>query len=128
MGAIDVFVDDEEAAHLLDHLGVAVDEDAQPVGIVALAQARHVVLAGDINETQTGKAWGLFGKGMDDPSGAELTFPAAAPVKRIDALFTSPTLHATRPAVDLAEADLVAATDHRPLWADLDLRELALPG
>lgn len=83
-----------------------------------------LVLAGDINETHQGPAWSLFAKQLDDPSGDVLTFPSSKPVKRIDAVFASPELKAVRPAVELVEADLVAGTDHRPLWLDLDLSAL----
>lgn len=91
-----------------------------------LADNVPAVLAGDVNETSKGSAWQLFAAGLDDPSGEINTFPAKAPVKRIDTIFTSPVLRATRPQVDLDQADLKAASDHLPLWADLDLSGLAV--
>lgn len=91
-----------------------------------LSHGTPLVIAGDINETQGGAAWGQLAATMDDVSGDALTFPSLAPVKRIDAIFTSPALRATRPAIELAEADLATATDHRPLWADLDQSALTL--
>ena len=50
------------------------------------------------------------------------TFPARRPRRRLDVVFASPEL-AVLPhrEVDLAEADLAAASDHRPVWVDLDL-------
>lgn len=83
-----------------------------------------LVLAGDINETATGGAWGLLADGMDDVTGELFSFPAHAPQKRIDAIFSSPQLQATRPAVELDGRDLRRATDHLPLWVDLDLSAL----
>ncbi|WP_050669266.1 endonuclease/exonuclease/phosphatase family protein [Luteipulveratus halotolerans] len=83
-----------------------------------------LVVAGDINETHQGKAWTELSRELEDANGDVLTFPSRNPVKRIDAIFASPQLRPVRPQVDLDEADLVAATDHRPLFLDLDLSTL----
>ncbi|AKU19027.1 hypothetical protein VV02_16885 [Luteipulveratus mongoliensis] len=83
-----------------------------------------LVVAGDINETHDGKAWAELSRELEDANGDVLTFPSSKPVKRIDAIFASPTLKPVRPSLELDEADLVAATDHRPLYLDLDLTPL----
>lgn len=88
-----------------------------------LADHDALVVAGDINETPDGRAWGVLADGLDDVSADLLSFPAKAPVKRIDAVLSSPQLGARSipveqvPGVD--PADLVAASDHLPLAVDL---------
>lgn len=90
-----------------------------------LADRGALVVAGDINETPQGRAWAALADGLDDVSGDLLSFPASAPVKRIDAILSSPQLHGR--AVPVTEvdgvdaADLVRATDHLPLAVDLTL-------
>lgn len=84
-----------------------------------------VVIAGDLNEVPTGPSWrALRDAGfVDHGSRAWLTFPAEAPVKRIDALLTRgevDVVHHGGP--ELAEDVLAAASDHLPVVADLRLR------
>ena len=81
-----------------------------------------VLLAGDLNEGQTGQAWQLFAAPLHLVSPTTPTFPAKAPRKLLDVIFASREL-AVRPhaPLHLDEADLVAASDHRPTWVDLDL-------
>lgn len=83
-----------------------------------------VVLAGDLNEGETGQAWQLFAAPLRLVSPTTPTFPSRSPRRLLDVVFASPEL-AVLPArpVDLDEADLVAASDHRPVWVDLDLGE-----
>jgi hypothetical protein len=54
------------------------------------------------------------------PTGA--TYPARAPRRLLDVIFASPDL-SVLPHQDVAldTADLVAASDHRPVWVDVDL-------
>jgi endonuclease/exonuclease/phosphatase family metal-dependent hydrolase len=79
-----------------------------------------VVLAGDLNEGETGRAWQLFAAGLRLVSPTTPTFPARSPRRLLDVVFASPEVTVLPHAgVDLAEADLVAATDHRPVWVDL---------
>ncbi|MDF8265795.1 endonuclease/exonuclease/phosphatase family protein [Luteipulveratus flavus] len=92
-----------------------------------LGEDSPLVIAGDINETHQGNAWTELSRDLEDANGDVLTFPSSAPVKRIDAIFASPALKPVRPQIALEEADLVAATDHRPLYLDLDLGALRLP-
>ncbi|MFA1542062.1 endonuclease/exonuclease/phosphatase family protein [Actinomadura monticuli] len=96
------------------------------------ARARYgapVVLAGDVNEEPGGAAWNALTDRFEDayaaaPAGAELTFSSSDPVRRIDAVFTDPAITAAACGVPTDEAlmrDYPAATDHRPLRADLDV-------
>jgi endonuclease/exonuclease/phosphatase family metal-dependent hydrolase len=83
-----------------------------------------VVLAGDLNEVPTGPSWErLRAAGfVDHGSAAWRTFPASAPDRRIDALLlrgAATVTHHGDPGVD--PALLAAASDHRPVLAEIDL-------
>jgi endonuclease/exonuclease/phosphatase family metal-dependent hydrolase len=90
----------------------------------ALADRGPLVLAGDLNEEDTGPAWRL----IDVPdrmrlvSPARPTFPARAPRRRLDVVFASPGLQVL-PHREVAVPDAVwaRASDHRPTWVDLRL-------
>ncbi|ASU83327.1 endonuclease/exonuclease/phosphatase [Nocardiopsis gilva YIM 90087] len=93
--------------------------------------ARHcapAVLAGDINCTPDGPAWRLLASelcdtGAEAPRGEKLTFPARQPRARIDGVFVSRelTVCGTGVPVDLVPpADLAAASDHRPVLAEIE--------
>jgi len=84
----------------------------------------EVVLAGDLNEDETGEAWKAFAGVMRLVSPRTPTYPSHRPRKVLDVIFASPGLPAG-PHVDvpIAEADLVAGSDHRPTWVDLVLGE-----
>ena len=74
-----------------------------------------VLLAGDLNEGETGRAWRLFAAPMRLVSPTTPTYPAKAPRKVLDVIFASPDLRVLpHREVPLDEADLVAASDHRP--------------
>ena len=81
-----------------------------------------MLLAGDLNEGDIGRAWQRFAAPLRLVSPTAPTFPARAPRKVLDVIFASPDLTVLphRP-VELDEADLVAASDHRPTWVDLEL-------
>ncbi|TDE27909.1 endonuclease/exonuclease/phosphatase family protein [Actinomadura sp. 6K520] len=95
------------------------------------ARARYrapVVLAGDVNEDPGGESWKVLTSHFQDayaaaPTGGEPTFSARDPRRRIDAVFTDPSIRTAGcgvPTGDTAPtADYVRATDHRPLLADL---------
>lgn len=97
---------------------------AEIEAILADVRRRHpaplLVLAGDLNEGETGAAWRRLRDGLTDTSGAP-TYPAHAPRHRIDAIFASPrfTVRTDR-FPSLPESDLVRASDHRPVVVDLD--------
>ncbi len=85
-----------------------------------------VVLAGDFNEEPGGPSWTLLTRTFQDayatvPAGQELTFSAANPRERIDAVFVDPELTVLGCGVpDDPDGDFVLATDHRPLLAEFD--------
>jgi endonuclease/exonuclease/phosphatase family metal-dependent hydrolase len=99
-----------------------------------LDQARRtydapVVLTGDINEEPGGEAWSLLAKAFQDcyavaPVGEEYTYSAIRPYERIDGVFADPgitVLGCGVPVDPAIAADYAAATDHRPVVADLEL-------
>ncbi len=87
-----------------------------------IGAATPVVLCGDLNEQADGRAWQLIATSLRLISPAGPTFPSRAPREMLDVIFASPqvtVLPHQRPPVD-AE-DLVAASDHRPTWVDIDV-------
>ncbi len=83
-----------------------------------------VVLAGDLNELPDGPSWRTLATRARDPGAvAPATFRAAAPRARIDAVLVDPRVEVLSygfpDGVD--EADVVAASDHRPVLAVLAL-------
>lgn len=87
----------------------------------ALGDLRRVVLAGDVNEEPGGAVWTLLEEaGLRPVSPDGPTFTARHPRWRLDGIFAGGDLEVEPPVpLDLPQADLVAATDHRPLWADV---------
>ncbi|WP_037577268.1 endonuclease/exonuclease/phosphatase family protein [Phaeacidiphilus oryzae] len=93
--------------------------------------AEHAVVAGDFNEHPEDPGWRLLARHLQDawataPWGGEYTSVPRDPYQRIDAVFCSPGVRVVRcgvpsglPGVD--PADLVAATDHLPVLAELEL-------
>jgi endonuclease/exonuclease/phosphatase family metal-dependent hydrolase len=85
--------------------------------------AGPAVLAGDFNERSDGPAWQALGSGRTDVgAAADLpTFSTANPRRRIDTIMVPADWRVTpvSPIEILHESDLVAATDHRPVIADV---------
>ncbi|MGL5864623.1 MAG: endonuclease/exonuclease/phosphatase family protein [Dermatophilaceae bacterium] len=83
-----------------------------------------LVVAGDLNEDETGAAWRLIDVPdrlrLVGPSGP--TYPSRSPRRRLDVLFASPSLVPRRPSeVAVPEAVWSRASDHRPAWVDLEV-------
>ena len=112
------------------HLSLDADERERHAGQIlrTVAGGGPVLLAGDLNEGETGKAWRLFASPLRLVSPTTPTYPASAPRKVLDVIFASPGL-AVLPhrEVELEVTDLVAASDHRPTWVDVDLEQQAVP-
>ena len=112
------------------HLSLDADERERHAGQILerVARGGPVLLAGDLNEGETGRAWRLFAAPLRLISPNRPTYPATAPRKVLDVIFASPDL-AVLPhrEVALVEADLVAASDHRPTWVDVDLDPQVVP-
>ncbi|NYI07044.1 endonuclease/exonuclease/phosphatase family protein [Allostreptomyces psammosilenae] len=125
------------SCHLsLDAAERAAQADRIRAELEAFAGGAPVLLAGDVNEPPGGAAWRRLLERYRDaraeaPRGGEHTFPSAAPVRRIDAVFVSPGVTVAGCGVPVGgfgaatgdggvtDADLAAATDHRPVLAEL---------
>ncbi|GAA1143073.1 endonuclease/exonuclease/phosphatase family protein [Ornithinicoccus hortensis] len=79
------------------------------------------VVGGDFNESTDGEAWHLLGERLRLVSAEEPTFPSSRPRTFIDAVFASTEIaeELVHRPVELDPTVLAAATDHRPVWADL---------
>lgn len=106
------------------HLGLAGQERAAHARVLTdLLAGRHpAVLAGDLNEDETGAAaaW-IRGRYWDAAAGTPnaSTFPAAEPRARIDYVFVSEGITVERAWT--GDESWAALSDHRPVFADLSL-------
>jgi len=111
------------------HLSLDAEERMAHMATVldAVLGDRPTVVAGDLNEGPNGQAWMAIADRLGAISGDAPTFPASNPRHRLDVIFASPGLSVvpSTPA-ELDPEDLRAASDHLPVWADLDLSSLAL--
>lgn len=106
------------------HLSLDADE--------RLAHARQIMdslsavpgpalLAGDLNEQSDGAAWQFFGSTMQPVSPLVPTYPSASPDRVLDVVFaTSDVTVLPHREVPWVWEDLKAATDHRPVWVDIE--------
>ncbi|MFJ4504180.1 endonuclease/exonuclease/phosphatase family protein [Streptomyces sp. NPDC088864] len=105
---------------------------AQAERLVATVDAlgtEHTVIAGDLNDVPSGRAFRLLaGRYQDcweaEPRGGEYTFPAHDPRRRVDAVLATGGIEVLGCGVPtglpgVREADLRAATDHLPVLAAL---------
>lgn len=82
--------------------------------------AGRMIVAGDLNELDTGSTWRLLTGQLRLISPTTPTFPARRPRVPLDAVFATPDLPVLpHTAVDLDEVDVLAASDHRPVWVDV---------
>jgi endonuclease/exonuclease/phosphatase family metal-dependent hydrolase len=112
------------------HLSLDADERERHAGqiLTTLSGGGPVLLAGDLNEGETGNAWRLFASPLRLVSPTMPTYPAAAPRKVLDVIFGSPDLVvAPHREVALDAAELAAASDHRPTWVDIELDPQVVP-
>lgn len=108
------------------HLGLDPDQRADHVErlLKGLTDDIPAILAGDMNERPDGSSWrALQDWGRDPDAKAPNTFRAKRPHCRIDVILVDPRLdvltYGDPPALD--EADLVRASDHRPVFAEVRL-------
>lgn len=111
------------------HLSLDADERVRHATAVldALAGGGPLVIAADLNEASDGQAWSAISGRLHVVTADHPTFPAGNPRRRIDVIFASPELSVAQGGpIELDAADLVAASDHQPVWVDLDLSGVAL--
>ena len=99
-------------------------EEVEQVLAVASTLRGPVIVAGDLNEKPDGPSWQRLQEAgfVDHGSKSWKTYPADSPTTRIDALFARGSVKVERhgdPGVD--EELLVAASDHRPIFAVIAL-------
>lgn len=108
------------------HLGLRAEERVAHTERILerLAASGALVLAGDLNEDDSGAAWRL----IDVPDRLRLvspavpTFPARRPRRRLDVVFASPGVRVLpHREVAVPESAWAAASDHRATWVDLDV-------
>ncbi|MGW4491823.1 endonuclease/exonuclease/phosphatase family protein [Streptomyces sp. NPDC004376] len=105
------------------------DQGAALLDRLAGMGAEHAIAGGDLNEDPDGHTFRALAAGLQDcrttaPQGAEDTFPAAAPQRRIDAIFATKGIEVLACGVPtdlpgVTEAHLRAASDHLPVLAAL---------
>lgn len=106
------------------HLGLAPDERL----VHARAIARHLeqlagpaLLAGDLNEQSDGDAWQFLAAAMRPVSPLVPTYPSDHPQQILDVIFATPEVSVLpHREVPWVWEDLKAATDHRPVWVDVE--------
>ncbi len=105
--------------HLPLQPGLRVEHARLATALLRRHRAPYVV-CGDLNEPP-GPAWEpLLALAGDPAPGASSTFPAGREDKRLDAVLVGPGLRVTGYGDGGADtADIVAATDHRPVVVDL---------
>ncbi len=104
------------------HLGLRAPERLRHASVVLEGLGDRAVVAGDLNEGPGGAAYALIAGRLPLASDGVPTFPARLPTVALDAVFAGRGLRLVRGAeVRVTEADLRAASDHRPVWVDLDL-------
>ena len=111
------------------HLSLDADERARHAAAVleAMRGDGPLVVAGDLNEGSDGPAWRAIAGRLRVVTGDAPTFPANSPRHRLDVIFASTNLSvAPSGPIELDPTDLVAATDHLPVWVDLDFSGVAL--
>lgn len=116
------------------HLSLKPQERLDHVGLIrqrlAWLDLPRVLVAGDLNETPDGgQVWAAWAPSATDPTSpthrpggaahAAPTFPARAPRSRIDAILTAGVEVVDYDTWRAEEADVRAASDHRPVLAVL---------
>lgn len=112
------------------HLSLdAVEREKHAAAVMqGLAGEGPLVVAGDLNEGSDGKAWMSIAARLRVVTGDAPTFPSRNPHRRLDAIFASPQLSVVRHGpIELDTADLAVASDHLPVWVDLDFSGVPLP-
>ena len=105
------------------HLSLGAEERQRHAEAILSRLPERAVVAGDLNEGADGLAHRRLAGRLVLASGTQPTFPAHDPRSPLDFIYASADLR-TVPASeqDLAHLDvedLVAASDHRPVWLDV---------
>lgn len=111
-------LDDERVAHTTQLLA---EVAGRGVGSEAMVDT-PLVIGGDLNESLEGRAWRLLGERLVLATPEAPTFPSARPHRWIDAIFAGAGVTVLPHSdIELDRAMLAAATDHLPVWADIEV-------
>lgn len=106
------------------HLGLRAQQRREHARTVLDRVGDRAVVAGDLNEGPGGAAYDLIAARHPLASPSLPTYPADRPTVALDAIFAGRDLEVVgTPDVGVDTLDLAAASDHRPVWVDLDLRD-----
>ncbi|MCW4603051.1 endonuclease/exonuclease/phosphatase family protein [Janibacter hoylei] len=110
------------------HLSLDADERLVHARQIMEGLAAHpgpALLAGDLNEQSDGAAWQYLGGSMRPVSPLVPTYPSAKPDRVLDVVFATPDVTVLpHREVPWVWEDLKAATDHRPVWVDIETTPL----
>ncbi len=104
------------------HLGLDAEERYRHVVEILdrVGADGELVVAGDLNEDETGRAWRELARRLRLVSPTTPTYSSAHPRMLLDVVLASPGVQALpHHEVDLKPADVRAASDHLPTWADV---------
>lgn len=103
------------------HLSLKAPERARHAQqILRAVGVTDAIICGDLNEQSDGAAWKLIATPLRLISPTSPTFPSRAPRRLLDVIFASPGITAlAHPEIGLDAEDLIAASDHRPVWVDI---------
>ncbi|MGI8870847.1 MAG: endonuclease/exonuclease/phosphatase family protein [Mycobacteriales bacterium] len=86
-----------------------------------------LILAGDVNDVPSSATWRLIADRLAEAHTDDLTFPADQPVRRIDGVFVDRRCGIGVVRV-LDSPDVRVGSDHRPVYAEIELPAAAPPG
>lgn len=106
------------------HLSLRAAERARHIAELLAALPPEAIVAGDMNERPGGTVWNTLDARLADAAAAvaaavtapQPTFPAGAPTARIDGIWVPYGTQVIR-----CEVTETTASDHRPVFADVDL-------
>ena len=102
-------LDPEERRRHVDEVLSLIGDSAEPV-----------IVGADVNEETGGPAWSALAARFPESGASGKTFPVSTAARRIDGIFASPSIRFLS-AVVLDSADVRAASDHRPVLAELTI-------
>lgn len=110
------------------HLGLRADERESHAHAIVSRLGPHAIIAGDLNEGDDGRAFASLASRYRLVSPPRPTFPSHHPSRVLDVVLAGRDLEVVPGAEEvLDEADVVAASDHRPVWVDVRLPTTSQP-
>lgn len=106
------------------HLSLRAREREHHARVILSGIGERAIVAGDLNEGSDGDAYQRLAERLTLVSEGRPTYPSDHPTSAIDVIFASPAVQVRRPEAtdDIGVAQLAAASDHRPVWVDVQMR------